>query len=350
MAQILDERQKTILRDIVHHFVLTANPVGSQFLSGRSKLRMSPATIRNIMAELEAMGFIERPHTSAGRVPTDRGYRYYVDELMQSEELTEAEKSNVRELLRQVDDYDELLWESSRILCKILHQLAIVSLPPLSSGIFEQLEIVPLASNKLFIVLSIRSGLVKTIMMEVSSDVPHDRIRIIASILNERLAGLTLEEIRNSFAERVKDVRQLEGEVIARFALNAEKIFADFPGGVRAHVTGTQYILSQPEFHDPQTVRRLMDLLENEEGIAHVVENSLLQPVQRTEPLKLEAHVTIGREHTLRRLEPYGLVTASYSAGGINGTIGVLGPKRMPYNRILPTVCYVAECLSSIMS
>jgi len=350
MAQILSERQRIVLRDIVHYFIATANPVGSEFLSKRSKLKVSPATIRNIMAELEAMGLLEHPYTSAGRVPTDKGYRFYVDELMHAEEIPESEKRRIEKTLREISDYNELLWESSQILGRISRQLAIIFLPHLGSGIFEHLEIIPIASNRLFIVLSVRSGLVKTIMMEIASEVPHDRIQRIASLLNERLSGLRLDEIRKTFAERIKSVRYLEVEIFDQFAQHADKIFADLPGRMRVHIAGQQNILSQPEFHDPETVRDVVALLENEENIVEVFEQSIPREPSKSEMAKVEARATIGREHPVRRLEPYSMVTALYKAGETVGTVGVLGPKRMRYSKVIPTVRYIAECLSSIMS
>lgn len=197
----LNKREREILKHVVYNYIRTASPVGSRYVSRHFESNLSPATIRNVMADLEEQGFLSHPHTSAGRIPTDRGYRYYVDYLMDIDMLTEKEKQAIEEHLGYTPDPNDLLRETSKLLSKISRQLSVVSSPHLSSGVFEKLELIPITSSRLLVVMSIRSGLVRTIMMEVGSEVRREVLDRISSLLNERISGLTLQEIRDTFIE-----------------------------------------------------------------------------------------------------------------------------------------------------
>jgi heat-inducible transcriptional repressor len=198
MTGDLTSREKTVLHYVVHDFIETATPVGSRFISRRhgDVLGLSPASIRNVMSDLEHLGFINHPHTSAGRVPTDQGYRFYLDILMRKELLSEAEAEAIRLNLGAAEETENLLRETSRLLGRISHQIFVVTSPRLANGTLEKLEIIPLVANRIMVILSIKSGLVRTIMMEVASEIPREKLEDLARFLNERLDGLTLAEIR----------------------------------------------------------------------------------------------------------------------------------------------------------
>jgi len=199
----LTPREKTVLHCVVHDFIQTATPVGSRFISKRHEdvLGLSSASIRNIMSDLEEKGFISHPHTSAGRVPTDLGYRLYCDSLMELELLSESDQDTIRKNLDEAEDSEKLLRESSRILGSISHQLSVVAPPELSTGTFEKLELVHITGNRVMVILSIKSGLVRTIMMENSTEIRREKLEDLARFLNERLSGLTLQQIRGNFAD-----------------------------------------------------------------------------------------------------------------------------------------------------
>ncbi|MEX0601767.1 MAG: heat-inducible transcriptional repressor HrcA, partial [Bacteroidota bacterium] len=203
MTEELNERERSILRHVVHNYIRTALPVGSRFISKKFESNLSPATIRNVMADLEEQGFLSHPHTSAGRVPTDLGYRYYVDYLMEIEQLSGLEKQAIQEQMDRTADPLEMLRETSKLLGKISKQLSIVASPHLGSGVFERLELISVSSSRLLVVISIRAGLVRTLMLEVGTEVRRESLEQIARMLNERLAGLTLAQIRDTFIDRV---------------------------------------------------------------------------------------------------------------------------------------------------
>lgn len=227
MGMDLNERERTVLHYVVHDFIETATPVGSRFISKRHEdvLGLSSATIRNIMSDLEYLGYIDHPHTSAGRVPTDRGYRFYLDSLMHTEALSPDEQQTIREGLDGAQEMEEMLRESSRLIGRISRQLCVVTSPHLSSGVFERLELVPITSNRILVVISIKSGLVRTIMMEAGIEINRGRLDELARRMNEKLSGLTLQEIRDTFVERMRDAQDEPTGLIRLFIDSVDKLF-----------------------------------------------------------------------------------------------------------------------------
>jgi len=341
MAQELTERERTVLRYVVHDFIENATPIGSRYISRRHEdvLGLSSATIRNIMSDLEELGYINHPHTSAGRVPTDQGYRFYLDSLMKREELSQQDQQVIRENLDSADEIDSLLKESSRLLGRISHQLSVVTSPHLSSGIFEKMELVQIINNRIMVIISIKSGLVRTIMMEAAVEIPREKLDDLSRLLNERLAGLTLGEIRGSFVERVKDVQNEDTGLVRLFIDSVDKLFF-LQRRDKLHIGGTERIFEQPEFANPQDFRSVIELINNEEIIIHVLEKNESRPN--------EVRVTIGDENEDAKLKPYALVTSAYTTGDVAGSIGVIGPRRMQYARMVPLVDYLARTISEM--
>lgn len=337
----LNERERSVLWHVVHNYIQTAVPVGSRVLSKRIENQLSPATIRNVMADLEESGYLSHPHTSAGRVPTDLGYRYYIDFLMELQQLSEPEKQSIETLIEQNVEAEELLRETSKLLGKISKQLSVVSSPHLSSGIFEKLELIPLSSAKLLVVISIRSGLVKTVMLEVHSDIRRETLQQISQLLNERLSGLTLQQIRDTFAERVKDMQTEKSGLVRLFIESVDQLFDDSKEREKVHISGTQNIIEQPEFVDPKNFRSVIELVENEEVIVHLL--------QKHEAVDRDFVVTIGAENEEAKAKDYSVVTATYNIDGVSGRVGIIGPKRMNYAKVIPLVDHVAKTIAHML-
>lgn len=338
----LNEREQDVLQLIVQQFVETAGPVGSRTLVKRFGMDLSPASVRNTMSDLEDMGYLDHPYTSAGRVPTELGYRTFVDELMEMPELSDDEKQALRLQIQQLiqNDTDELLRESSRLLGRLTNLLGIALSPRLSSGVLERLDIVPLSSTRLMFVLSVRGGLVKTIVLEFEADVKRSTLDRLVSILNERLAGLTLEEIRNTHEERVRDIKDETG--IVRLILDKSSLLFSESAEARVRYGGTQNILTQPEFQEPDEVRRLMEIIEDEGFIVEWIEDLF-----DAHPDNIgEALVRIGSENSSEEVEQYSLVLSPYQLGDTFGTLGVIGPTRMNYARVMALVEKMAEELN----
>ena len=336
----LSSREESVLRHVVYNFIQTAIPVGSRFISKRFESHLSPATIRNVMSDLEEAGFLSHPHTSAGRIPTDIGYRYYVDYLMEIEQLTQPDEATIKDQLAATSDPTELLRETSKLLAKISHQLSIVTAPQLNSGVFEKLELVPLSSSKILVIISFRSGVVRTIMLEVGAEVRRSVLDQIGRLLNERLAGLTLQQIRDSFADRFRDVKNETTGLIRLFIDSVDQLFTETRDREKLHIGGTANIIEQPEFVDPKKFRSVIELVENEEIIVHLLE--------RHEDNTKNVVVTIGREN-LDAAEEYSLMTATYDVKGVTGRVGIIGPKRMNYARMIPLVDFVAKTIANLL-
>ncbi|MBS1910378.1 MAG: heat-inducible transcription repressor HrcA [Bacteroidetes bacterium] len=337
----LTEREELVLRYIVQHYILTTTPVGSRYLSKRlEEEAISAATIRNTMADLEEKGFISHPHTSAGRVPTDRGYRFYVDTIARMSRLSDVERLTIRDNIRTTVPTPMLMKEASRILGLISNQLGIIAAPELLNSTLEQIELVPLGSTRLLVVLSLHAGMVRTVTLEVHQEIVRDRLDAIVSVLNERLAGLTLRVIRTTFRDRIRDVSVAADDGIVQLLTDSvETIFDEAPGIERVQLSPTQNLLRQPEFASPEQVRGIVELIEDEEMVIHLLDSH---------PGASETvEVTIGAEHGNERLVNYSLLTTRYQVGDATGTIGLIGPKRMDYARLISVVAYIAETITN---
>ena len=210
-------------------FILTANPVGSRNLSKKYEIGYSPATVRNIMSDLEESGYLGHPHTSAGRVPTDLGYRFYVNSLMELSQLQQSEVDFIEAQLEQVNiETNEILRITSTILSSLTNQLAYVSYPKFGNAILEKLQLVEVSSSRLLVVISIKSGMIRTITLEISSGFDPKSIKTIQKLLNERLSGLKFSEIRETFSERLKHISNSEFKPVIRVFIDSiSEIFTD---------------------------------------------------------------------------------------------------------------------------
>jgi len=339
----LSDREKLILRSIIQQFILTASPVGSRNITKKYDIGFSPATVRNIMSDLEEFGFIDHPHTSAGRIPTDKGYRFYVDSLMEIQKIKNSEKGIInKEFKIEQIETDEILRLTTAILSNITKQLACVTYPRLDSGIMSKLQIVSLSSSRILIVISIKGGLVKTITMEINSVIEPAQIESVQSLLNERLCGLTFREIRSSFSERFRDVEEGQRPVIRLFVDSVDKIFKDINSKDNVYLTGASNIIKQPEFEDPEKFPGIVELIENKDIIIHILDKG-------TDSASDQVFISIGSENQDRKLEEYSFVSKEYTIGSTSGTLGIIGPKRMEYSKVVAIVDYMAKMLSEIL-
>ncbi len=339
----LNEREKTVLKSVVQQFILTATPVGSRNITKKYALGVSPATVRNIMADLEDSGFINHPHTSAGRIPTDKGYRYYVDSLMGIEKLPSRDKGLIDKSFNfEIEETDDLIKITSKLLSSITRQLACVSYPNLESGTLDKIQIVSLTSSRILIVITIKSGLVKTITMELTTEIKDSQIISVQTLLNERLSGLKLAEIRATFEERFKDIEDDQQPIIRLFVDSVDKLFMDDIKSDRLIVTGAKNIINQPEFENPENFQSIIELIEDKDVIIHIMEKSSVAG-------KDEVFISIGSEHEQKRLKDYSFVSKEYRIGESFGTLGIIGPKRMAYSKIVAIVDYIAKLLSEYL-
>ena len=352
-AAELSERQREILRLIVQHYVLTANPVGSRYLARVGALGLSDATTRNVMADLEFLGYVGHPHTSAGRTPTDKGYRMYVDDLMARERLSDAERQAIQRSLVAAVTSEDIVQESTNILAKLSRQLSMVLLPSLDSGTLERVEIAQLSSNRILIVLAASSGRVRTVTLETGNHLGQAKLDELRVLLNERLSGLTFREIKATFRERLSDLAEQEKSVLRLFIDSPEKLFDD-PGAERVKISGAKNIFAHPEFQkknafSDEEFQSIIELIDNEEVVIHVLERSS-DIVSSATGESGGISIRIGSELDERNMTNYSLICTKYQIGDQTGIVGLIGPKRMDYGRIAPLVEYVARSMSNALS
>lgn len=336
----LSEREKTILRYVIHQYILTANPVGSRNISKKYDVGFSPATIRNVMADLEESGLLGHPHTSAGRVPTDLGYRFYVDSLMEIPKLNTADKRAAESAINSSSkETNDLIKATSTILSDITHQLACITYPQMSNSVLEKIQIVKLSTSKILVIVTVVSGLVKTITLELRANYGQSDLANIQRILNQRLSGLKFTEIRETIVDRFKSIYSTQFNPIIRVFLDsAEKLFADNTDN-KSVVTGAKNILTQPEFEELDQFQGIIELVEDRDIIVHVMKESIMDDMK-------DINIKIGSENMEEKFIEYSLVTKEYNVGEAVGSIGIIGPKRMEYSKVIATVEYVAELLT----
>jgi len=336
----LTSREKEILQNLIDHYICTADPVGSRLIANKYNMGLSPATIRNTMQDLEEMGLISQPHTSAGRIPTDIGYRVFVDMLLQQEPLTVAEQRKIKEIVSSSKKgIDTVLSQTSKVLGEITSQLGISIAPKFNRGVFRRIDLIPIADEKVLAVISVESGLARSIIIEVESLIGDKDLRQMEEVLNERLAGLNLGHIQKSIAERLADT-QCNPKLIRLLVDGEEGIWTD-KESKSIHLKGTDNLIAQPEFADREILTEVVKFLEEKKGLIDLVENQSIGE---------GIIITIGHENVTNEIQKCSLVTSKYKAGKLTGTIGIIGPTRMPYSKLISIVEYTARSLTEVLS
>jgi len=337
----LSERELRVLEAVVQTYIETAEPAGSQTIARRFGLGVSPATIRSTMSELEEKGYLFHPHTSAGRIPTDRAYRVYVNEIMRLAPLSTEAHHTLQAGLGSRSAVEELLRRAAQVLGVLTQELGVAVAPALDEMVLERLELVPVSSERLLLVFNLRSGVVRTIFVEVPGRVGVEAVLDVSRILNERLAGHTLLQIRSTLTERLRDVSgpQDGRELLNIFIAEAEEIF-DLTDDQGAVVLGSaQMLADQPEFASNARMRELLRLTEGRDLLKRALASRRENGVS----------ITIGAENPDARLTDFTLVTASYEAGALRGVIGVMGPTRMPYHKIIGLVEHTSRLVEDLL-
>jgi len=337
-SEPLNAREREILKLLINYYIATAEPVGSRVLAQKYPIGLSPATIRNTMQDLEEMGLVSQPHTSAGRVPTDMGYRTFVDQILTPEPISDQDAEALREHVTAEGAHavEELLEKTTRVLASISSELGVTLAPRFDQGILTRVELVPVAKNKVLLILMVKEGLARTLLLEVDTELQEAILEQTSGLLNERLTGVRIGDLRKNLAQRVKDLPGADARLIKMFVDSAEAILS-IPGEHALRLEGTINLLDKPEFKDHEKLAGLIHMLEEKTSLVE-----LLQKKQIGEGIV----ITIGREIQLSAAEPCAMVTSSYKAGRVSGTIGIIGPKRMNYARLVTLVETTAKLLS----
>ncbi|MSR22259.1 MAG: heat-inducible transcription repressor HrcA [Gemmatimonadetes bacterium] len=343
----LSERERRVLEAVVRTYVDTAEPAGSRSVARRFHLGISPATVRNTMSDLEEKGYLFHPHASAGRIPTDLGYRAFVEQVMQPTSLTREERERLEiELdVGESSAVERLIRRATRALGLLSQELGVASAPRLEGAILDRLDLVRVSATRVLLVAQVRSGPVKTVFIDLPFEIPDDTLTTLTPLLNERLAGLTLKEIRETVHVRMRDAVRGDDptteEVLNIFMQSGGELF-DWPEmeSSEIHIGQASLLASQPEFTSGERLKGLLELTEKRDVLADIL-------TRRSHVGGI--HITIGAENRTHELADFTLVTAEYRVGGLKGVIGVIGPTRMPYEKVCAIVGHTSSLVGRML-
>ncbi len=342
MPEELSQRAKLILSAVIANYIATAEPVGSRTISKLTGIAVSPATIRNVMADLEEMGFLAQPHVSAGRVPTSHGLRFYVDSILEVRELDQQAKAQIRQALREEQRLDirEVLKAATRSLSLISQQAAVLAAPPPEQEVFRHMEFVLLRPGLILVVFVARSGGVQNRIIEAEEDLTQDDLDKFTRYLNDLLADLNLSEVKERVAREMAREKVRFDRVLSRaLRLGQKALPGGGPGDV--FVEGRTNLMGAPEFADVARLRLIFRAFEEKSTLLRLLEKSLAAP---------GVQLFIGAESELAGLEGLTAVTAAYGDQNTPlGALGVIGPTRMDYSKVIPIVDYTAQLVSRIL-
>jgi heat-inducible transcriptional repressor len=339
----LTPREREVLKSVIRSHIVTGEPVGSKTVSEGASLDLSPATIRNVMSDLEERGLLNQPHTSAGRIPTDRAYRLYVDRLMGRPKMSAAHARAIDEaMLGSRGGISELLEEASRQLSRFSHQVGVVLAPELRRIVVEQLEFVRLGRRRVVAIVVGKSGLVHNRIFDLEEPIEQDELDTIGRQLSERYTGRTLPEMRAEIRERQSEA-QVDYDRLLHKTLELGRRAAEGPpAGGEIFIEGTSNLLGSPDFTDLERMRSLLQTLEEKERLVDLLGRVLGEVGTR---------VVIGEENPMVDLADCSVIASSYGTdANVMGTVGIVGPTRMEYARAVALVDYLARVLSRLLS
>ena len=338
----LDERKVKILTAVIKNYLETGEPVGSRTISKYADLQLSSATIRNEMADLVEMGYIFQPHTSAGRVPTDKGYRFYVDNLMSEKEREIQEREDL--IIEKADKLEEVLKQAARLLAANTNYTALISSPETHRNKLKFLQLSKVDADSILAVIVVEGNIIKNKMIQVAEELDDDTILKLNLLLNTHLNGLSLEQINLGLITLLKERAGIHTELIGSVIdAVAEAIRAD--EDLEIYTSGATNIFKYPELTDSGKAADLFDTFESKEELGKIVSSALKDDGSE----KNEMQVYIGKELTSPAMQDCSVVTATYDLGeGMRGTIGIVGPKRMNYEKAMGTMKTLMEQLDEI--
>ena len=348
VSEELSRRERRVLEAVIRSYVETAEPAGSRTLSRRFGLGVSPATIRNTMSDLEEKGFLFHPHTSAGRIPTNKAYRLYVDSLLSLPPLKPIDSDRLAEEItggNGSSPIETILRRAAQTLGVLTQELGVALGPQLDRSVLRRLELARVSSERLLMILTLDAGVMRTVFVEVPGEIADNALAQVTSVLNERLGGLTLGQLRASLPARLRDMRAdpSAAELLNIFVQEGEQLFETALPMAEGHqiMLGAASVLAeQPEFSAADRLRRLLALTETPQALGDAIRKRTQAP---------GISITIGAEHDDPRLEDFTVVTAEYHVGSLAGVIGVIGPTRMPYDKVISLVSHTSRLLSDLL-
>ncbi len=339
----LNERMKNILTAVVHRYITTAEPVSSAIIAEKYNLDLSTATIRHEMYLLEKYDYLWQPHTSSGRIPTDKGYRFYVDNLMIKSHLREKEKKEIIQIYNKSKEFEETMKITSQLLSKLTNNIGVVLAPVIYNDLVKNIQFIPVGSNRILTIIVTDTGLICQKIIKVSGEINKDRLNYLSNFINSKLVeedvnltnlnNLLIEELDKiiSFQERFNYIHKFLEECFD-FEYSENKVYLD----------GRMNIIKLPEFKETDKLNYILSLIEEENILANTIRRYL--GLRKTK-------IIIGKESKLKEMQNCSLVTSEYRIKGKSvGAIGILGPTRMDYPRMVSIAEYISDKLSEILS
>ena len=343
MDAFLDDRKMTILKAIIKTYLETGEPVGSRTISKYSDLKLSSATIRNEMSDLEEMGYIIQPHTSAGRIPSDKGYRFYVDQIMleKDSEVTELKEM----MVQKVDKLELVLKKMAQVLASNTNYAAMISGPSYHKTKLKFIQLSKVEKNKLLVVVVVEGNIIKNTMVDVSDELTDDELLNLNILLNSSLNGLTIEEINLEIISKLKDDAGIHSQVVDLVLGEVAEAIRAGGEDLQIYTSGATNIFKYPELSDSTKASELISTLEEKQLLNNLITSSL----DDGEGKGTGIQVYIGNETPVQTMKDCSVVTATYELGdGMKGAIGIIGPKRMDYEKVVESLKTLKNQLDSV--
>lgn len=336
----LDDRKYLILQAIIDDYISTAMPVGSRTISRKSGVGFSPATIRNEMSDLEELGYLDQPHTSAGRVPSDKAYRLYVDHLLKVGKISEDESERMHETIQaRSAQVDGVIRSAAQVLADATQYTSVIVAPKLGTLRIKHIQLVPVADCTALMIIVTNFGIVKDAVIHVPDGLDADDLYSISRMLTQRLANKPLEAVRQTFSELLRDSdnnRRLMGETLR---VIERKLEAE--DSAEVVIGGGSKLLNYPEYSDVQKAKSFLAVLESKDKLRRLIGREG----------GMEVTIRIGAENDVPEMSDCSIVTARYRVGDQSGgTLGIIGPTRMNYNRVIPVLEFMSQAMSEILS
>lgn len=337
----LDERKVKILDAIIRNYLATGEPVGSRTISKYTDLNLSSATIRNEMADLEEMGYIVQPHTSAGRIPSDKGYRLYVDHLMEEKDKEISEMKDF--VIEKTEKMEKVLKQAAKLLASNTNYATLVSAPAYSKNKIKFIQLSAVSNTQLLAVIVMNSNVVKNQMIDISEPLDNETVLKLNILLNTSLNGLSLDEINLGTIALLKEQAGIHSEIVSHVLDTLVQTISETED-LQIYTSGATNILKYPELSDSDSVSSLLSTFEEKEELQSLVTESLSGNESET-----GIQVYIGNETPVQTMKDCSVVTAVYDLGeGVKGTIGIIGPKRMDYEKVMDNLKTLKSQLDGI--
>ncbi len=335
----LDSRAREVLHEIILQHIASGEAISSRTLAKTGRFRLSPASLRNVMADLEDLGYLQHLHTSAGRVPTDRGYRFFIDHLMRSRALSARDREAIDDQVAHASEVEEVLQLASKLLSTMSDQVGVVFMPTLLQFCIRSMDFILVAENKILCVIVGTNGMVVNKVVETRLTFTRDELEKIGRYITIEFSGFTLDQIRRRLIGMTEQERALHDEMLKKtIALGIEAVNDVVPVEHELIVEGAASILTKPEFADAQAMRKTFLALQEKEKLIHILESFLEED---------GLQILIGSESDFTQIHNFSIVARRYGTNSAPlGMVGIIGPMRMEYARMAPLVDYLGRALS----